>query len=58
MGNDKGDLSTKNETLKNKKGSYDEKWLKKFKEKPLKQFEYEKRANLITSGMKKQMKKQ
>ena len=51
------ELSTANESLKNKVGSDDEKWLEKFKAKLLKQVDDEKRANFIMSTMQKQMKK-
>ena len=57
LGNDIVELSTKNDALKNKIGSYDEKWLEESKNKMLKQIDDEKRANLITSRMKKQMEK-
>ena len=49
------DLSTKNDALKNKFGSYDEKWLKKSEAKLLKQIDDEKRANLFMFRMKKQI---
>ena len=39
------ELSTKNESLKNKIGSYDEKWSEESKAKPLKQIHDGKRAN-------------
>ena len=52
------DLSTENDALKNQIGNYDEKWLEESKAKLLKQIDDEKRANLIMSRMKKQMKKQ
>ena len=58
MGDDIVQLSTKNESLKNKIGSYDEKWLEESKTKLLKQNNDEKRANLIKSRMEKEMKKQ
>ena len=51
-------LSTENESLKNKIGSYDEKRFKESNAKLLKQFDDEKRANLIRLTMEKQMKKQ
>ena len=51
------ELSTENDALKNKIGSYDEKWLEESYLKKLKQTEDEKRANLIMSRMKKQMEK-
>ena len=54
MGDDIVELHTENETLKNKIGSYDEKWLEESKLKLLKQIDDEKGANLITSRMKKQ----
>ena len=58
MGDDIVDLSTKNDTLKNKIGDYDERWLQESKAKLLKDIDDEKRANLIMSRMKKQMNKQ
>ena len=58
MGDDIVELSAENDTLKNKIGSYDEKWLEESKAKLLKQIDDEKRANLIMSRMKKQMEKQ
>ena len=57
LGDDIVELSTENDALKNKIGSYDEKWLEESKAKLLKQIEDEKRANLIMSIMKKQMEK-
>ena len=57
MGDDIVDLTTENEILKNKNGSYDEKWLEESKAKLLKQIDDDKRANLIMSRMKKQMEK-
>ena len=51
------DLSTKNETLEDQIGDYDEKWLKESKTKPLKQTDDDKRANLLLSRMQKQMNK-
>ena len=51
------ELSTENDALKNKIESYDEKWLEESKNKMLKQYDDEKRANLIMSRMKKQMEK-
>ena len=53
MGVDIVDLSTENDALKSKIGDYDEKWLEESKNKMLKQIDYEKRANLIMSRMKK-----
>ena len=57
LGDDIVDLSSKNDALKNKIGSYDEKWLEESKAKILKQIDDEKRANLIMSRLKKQMEK-
>ena len=57
LGDDIVDLHTENESLKNKMGSYDERWLEESKLKLLKQIDDEKTANLIMFGMKKQMKK-
>ena len=53
MGDDTVELSTENEHLKNKIGSYDEKWLEESKTKLLKQID-DKRAKLIMSRMEKQ----
>ena len=39
------ELSTKNESFKNKKGSYEEKWLGDCETKPLNQIDDEKRGN-------------
>ena len=58
MGDDIIELSTKNDALKNKIGSYDERWLEESKAKILKEIDDEKRANIIMSRMKKQMNKQ
>ena len=58
LGDDIVELSTENDALKNKIGSYDEKWFKESKGKLLKQIDDEKRANLNMSRMKKQMEKQ
>ena len=57
LGDDIVELSTENDALKNKLGSYDEKWLEESKARLLQQIDDEKRANLIMSRMKKQMKK-
>ena len=57
LGDDIINLSTGNDALKSKIGSYDEKWLKESKAKLLKQIDDEKRANLIMSRVKKQMEK-
>ena len=51
------ELSTENDALKNKIGSYDEKWLEESTARLLQQIDDEKRANLIMSRMKKQMNK-
>ena len=58
MGDDIVELSTENDALKNKIGSYDEKWIEESKTKLLKRIDNEKRANLIMLRMKKQMEKQ
>ena len=47
MGVDMVEISTENEALKNKIGSYVEKWLEESKTKLLKDIGDEKRANLI-----------
>ena len=52
------DLHTEKETLKNQIEDYVEKWLEESKTKLLKQIDDAKRADLIMSGMKKQMNKQ
>ena len=52
------DLSTENDTLKEKIGDYDEKWLQESKAKLLKDINDEKRANIFMSMMKKRMNKQ
>ena len=57
MGDDIVDLSTENDALKNKIGSYDEKWLEESKTKLVKQIDDEKRANLVLFRLKKQMEK-
>ena len=57
LGDDIVELSTENDALKSKIGSYDEKWLEESQIKLLKQIDGEKRANLIMSRMKKQMEK-
>ena len=56
MGDDMVELSTEDESLKNKKGSYVEKWLDESKAKLLKQIDAEKRAISIMYKVKKQMK--
>ena len=58
MGDDIVELSTENDALKSKIGSYDEKWLEESKTRLLKQLKDERRAILILSRRQKQMKKQ
>ena len=55
LGDDIVEISTENETLKNRNGSYDEKCLEKSKAKLLKQIHDQKRASLIMFRIKKQM---
>ena len=57
LGDDIVELSTENDALKNKIGSYDEKWLQESKAKLLKDIDDKKRADLIMSRMRKQMEK-
>ena len=57
MGDDMIELSTENDALKKKMGSYDEKWLEEAKSKLLKQIDDEKRAKLIMRRMKRWMEK-
>ena len=57
LGDDIVDLTAENDTLKNKIGDYDEKWLQESKAKLLKDIDDKKRADLIMSRMKKQMNK-
>ena len=57
LGDDIVELSAENDTLKNKIGDYDEKWLADSKNKMLKEIDDEKRSNLIMTRMKKQMNK-
>ena len=57
LGDDIVELSTENDALKRKIGSYHEKWLEESKTKMLKQIDDEKRAKLVMSRMKKQMEK-
>ena len=52
IGNDIVELSTENDALKIKIGSYDEKWLEESNAKLLKQIDGEKRASLFMSRMK------
>ena len=58
MGDDIVELSTENDTLKNKIGPYDEKWFEEAKKKLSKRFDDEKRGTLIMFRVEKQMKKQ
>ena len=58
LGDDIVELSTKNDALKNKIGSYDEKLLEESKAKLLKQVDDGKSANITMSRMKKHMNKQ
>ena len=57
MSDDIVELSTENESLKNRRGSFDENWLEELKTKLFRQIDDEKRANLIKSRMQRQMKK-
>ena len=57
LGDDIIELSTENDVLKNQIGEYDQKWLEESKAKLLKDIDDKKRADLIMSRMKKQMKK-
>ena len=50
------ELSVENDTLKNQIGDYDQKWLEESKARLLKDIDDKKRADLIMSRMKKQMK--
>ena len=50
------ELPTENRSLKNKIGSYDEKWLEESQAEPLKEVDDEKRENLNMSRMENQMK--
>ena len=58
MGDDIVELSTENDALKNKIGSYVEKWVEESKAKLLRPNKDQERANLIMSSVKKQMNKQ
>ena len=58
LGDDIIELSTKKDALKNKIGSYEEKWLEESKAKLLEQIDDEKRADINMTRMKKQMNKQ
>ena len=50
-------LSTEKDALKNQISDFEQKWLEESKANLIKQIDDEKRANLIMSGMKKQMEK-
>ena len=56
MGDEKVELSAEKDALKNEIGSYNEKWLEESIANLLKQMNDERRAKLIMSRMKKQMK--
>ena len=58
LADDVVEISTENESLKNRIGSHDEKWLEEANAKLLKQIADEERATLLRSTMEKQMKKQ
>ena len=58
MGDDIVELATEKDALKNKMGSYDEKWLEESKAQLFKQIDDERRVNLIMSRKKKQIEKQ
>ena len=55
MADDTVEISTDNDSLKNKIGANDEKWLQESETKLLNQIDDEKRANLILFGMIKQI---
>ena len=57
LGDDIIELSVENDALKNQIGDYGQKWLEELKTRLLKDINDEKRANLIMSRMKKQMRK-
>ena len=57
MGDDIIELDAENQTLKNKIGVYDEKWLEESKARLLKQLDDDKRASIIMERMKKQLSK-
>ena len=57
MGDDIIELDSENQTLKNKIGNYDEKWLEESKARLLKQIDDDKRARIIMERMKKQLSK-
>ena len=51
------EISTENDALKDKVGSYDDKWLEESNTRLSKEIDVEKRADLVMSMMKKQMNK-
>ena len=57
LGDDIVDFSTEKESMKNKIGSYDEKWSEGSKAKLLKQINDDKKANLFMSRLQKHIKK-
>ena len=57
LGDDIVEFSTENESLKNKIGSYDKKWLEESKAQLLKQIAVERKTKLNKSRKEKQMKK-
>ena len=57
LGDDIVELHKENESLRNKIGSYDEKWLGESKARLLQYNDDERRANLFMSRMKEQMNK-
>ena len=57
IGDDVVELLTENKTLKNKIGSYIEKWLEESRAKLLKQIDDEKRVSLKEARVKKQLNK-
>ena len=57
MGDDIIELHSENQTLKNKIGNYDEKWLQESKARLLKQIDDDERSRIIMERMKKQLSK-
>ena len=57
MGDDIIELHSENQTLKNKIGNYDEKWLQESKARLLKQIDDDERSRIIMERMKKQLNK-
>ena len=58
LGDDIVEFSTEKDALKNKIGSYDEKWLEESKARLLQQIDDGKKGNFFMSRMKEQMNKQ